>query len=197
MAFFLPEASPTSIKIIAYNLEKDTVNSTMSVWNIQPGQWKVSQGVDVNDDQRTDKELKERIVKLERGNKLDLSFPPIKYGIVHLELVKKAEKDYWERSDLAISEDEIKIEKNKIIVRIYNQGAVTSKNCVITYKDNVGNVIDKAMIPSLEAPLDLIPKWVDITLNIPGGIRLGNGIIELDPDKINTEITRINNTVKL
>lgn len=195
MAFFVPYATSKNINIIAYNLEKIPVESSLAVWNIQPGTWRMVQGVDTDDDQQIDSKSEERTVYLERGSDLELTFTSRENTIVNMELIKPAETDYWERSDLAIGISDIKIVGDKVIIQVHNLGAIESPETNLELRDGNGELVKEMSVPSLSAPLDLIPKWVEISIGIPAGTDLTNGRVEVDPDKEIVEITRKNNTV--
>jgi hypothetical protein len=109
---------------------------------------------------------------------------------------ERAQTDYAERPDLAISASGISIKGNKVTVRVYSQGAIGSPETLVELKDARGKRITTAVVPALEAPLDLVSRWVDITMDIPAGTNLTNGSVEVDPDKKITQITRLNTIVK-
>jgi hypothetical protein len=195
-AIFISKAQPDSIKIIAYNLDLNSVNTEMTLWDIKPGQWRVCQGLDINEDQLIDSNYTERIVDLERGELMNLVFAPRKYNIVKLELIKPAEKGYWERPDLGIGPNDIKITGNSVKVRVHSLGSVATPVTTLELRDAKGKLIATAPVISLEAPLDLIPRWTDITLTGPEGADISNGSVYLDPEGKIKEITKCNNIVK-
>ena len=196
LALFVPKANSTNIDIIAFNLEQEPVNADMTLWDIKPGSWRIIQGVDTNDDQQIDTEKNERIVYLERGSELNLTFAPRKNSIVNLELAEPAQTDYWERPDLAIGHSGIKIEKGEVNVRVFSQGAISTPETTLELRDADGDLVKTEAVPALDAPLDLIPKWVDIKLEIPIGTDLSSGSIVVDPENKITQITRRNTVVK-
>jgi hypothetical protein len=196
VAIFLPSASPTGIKIIAYNLDSKPVRADMTLWNIRPGRWRVRQGVDINEDQQIDSESGERLVEFERGQSLDLIFPQRKYSIVTLELEEPAKKGYWELPDLGIGQEDVKITGNKITVRVHSLGSVNTPATTIELKDAKGKLVAKEPVPSLHAPTDLKASWTDITLVIPAGTDLSSGSIQVDPENKIKQITRFNTKVK-
>ncbi len=195
LAFFLPEADSVKIKIIAFNLERHSVKSNMTAWNIKPGKWQVIQGIDTNNDNNIDSEQKEETVDLQNGATIGITFPPEKYSIINLKLSYPASAGYNERLDLAIDDSGIQIAENMVSVKIYNLGAIDSPETPLLLRDKEGNAIQKIMIPSIKAPLDLIPKWKEVKIKVKEGTDIRSGSIEIDPDFSLTEITRKNNTV--
>ena len=47
-------------------------------------------------------------------------------------------------------------------------------------------------VPGLKAPLDLVPQWVDVKIEIPKDTDLSRGSVQLDPDRKIVQITRQN-----
>jgi hypothetical protein len=196
VAIFLSKSSQTSIDIIAYNLDLKPVTADMTLWNVKSGRWRVRQGADTNEDRLIDSLATESVVDLERGESLNLVFAPRKYNIVSMELIEAAEKGYWELPDLGIGKDDVKISDNKVIVRVHSLGAVASPVTTLELKDAKGKLVATAPVPSLEAPLDLKPRWTDITLSLSEGTDLSSGTVQVDPERKIKQITRRNTIVK-
>ena len=58
-------------------------------------------------------------------------------------------------------------------------------------------MIVTAAVPSLRAPIDLIPKTVEVMLTVPPSVDLMNCSISIDPDKKLNEVTVQNNSLTL
>jgi len=196
VAVFVSSASKTGLEIIAYNMVQSPVSADMTVWDITPGKWRVQHGIGTNDDQIADSIETEYIVKLERGESLKLVFAPRQYNIVLLELLEPAEKGYWERPDLGIGTGDIKIDGNSVTIRVHSLGTVDTPATHLELKDANGNIVGTAPVPSLEAPLDLKPRWKDVTLNVSEGTDLSKGSVEADPEGKIMQITRKNTMIK-
>ena len=54
VAILIPDATRTQFTVIAYNLEKVPVRATMTAWQVEPGQWEVTEGLDANGDDKID-----------------------------------------------------------------------------------------------------------------------------------------------
>jgi hypothetical protein len=63
-------------------------------------------------------------------------------------------------------------------------------------KDAKGNLVKTVTIPSLKAPVNLVPEWVDVKVAMPKGTDLLSGSVQLDPKKKIVQITRVNDFVK-
>lgn len=196
MAFFIPRANSSNIDIIAYNLESVPVSANMTVWDFKPGRWKIRQGLDTNDDQKIDINSTERIVNMERGEALNLTFAPHKNTIVNLELIEPFKIGYAERPDFGIGNTDVKINDNVITVRVYSLGSVDTPATTLEFKDANGKRITTVPVPALKAPLDLIPKWTDIKVTVPKNTDISSGSVQLDPERKILQITRQNDFVK-
>ena len=195
VAVFLPGPTTEKIDVIAYNLDLIPVSSEMTLWNIKPGKWRVRLGIDTDDDLKADSGVTESSAYLLRGESLKLAFAPHKYTIVSLELAEPSEKSYRELPDAGIGPEDVKISGNEVTVRVHSLGAVAVPETTLELRDAKGITVGTARIPSLEAPLDLKPRRIDIRLTVAGGIDLSSGSIHLDPEEKIKQITRRNDTV--
>jgi hypothetical protein len=194
---FLPAPSDSAINIVAYNLKLNPVSTVMTTWDVKPGKWRVRQGIDTNDDQIIDSNETSKMIEVERGKEISLTFAPRKYNIVSLELIEPSGKNFQELPDLAMGLEDVKITANAITVRIHNIGAVGSPATTVELKDAKGKVIATAQVPPLEAPVDLLPRWKVITIPVATGTNLSNAILQIDPGAKIKEITRKNSKIRL
>ena len=195
-AIFIPDANQTKIDIIAYNLDDKPVGADMTVWDIKPGKWRICQGTDNNEDQVIDGEVAESVVYLERGGSVNLHFVERKYNIVSLELIEPSEKGYWDLPDLGIGPDDIKINGKQIIVKVHNIGGAKSSETIMEVEDAKGNITATVIVPPIEAPLDLEPRWKDIVISVIDGTDLTSGSVQIDPDRKTGQISHQNDIVK-
>jgi hypothetical protein len=196
VAVFLPGATSQKIEVITYNLDSDPVTGEMTLWDIKPGRWKLRQGVDNNDDQNAESEVTETSLYLERGEAINLVFAPHKYSVISLELVEPSEKEYEYLPDIAIGPGDIKISANEITVRVHSLGAVSAPETTLEVRDAKGTTAGTARIPSLEAPMDLKPRRIDVRIPLSGKTDLSSGSVQIDPELKIRQITRRNDVVK-
>ena len=180
---------------MVYNMEEKSVDAGISLWDVLPGKWTVRQGIDLNADQQIDHDDSKQTVYVENGTELDLSLAPGAYNIIHFELEEPSQTSYAERPDLAICASGISIKNSEITARVYSQGAVGSPETILVLKDASGKRIASAVVPALEAPLDLIPRWHDVTLQVPAGAEMGQATLEVDADQEINQITRMNTII--
>jgi len=196
VAILIPDATATGFKVIACNLETNSVQAAMTGWNIDPGVWEITQGVDTNDDDKADVALTSRTNRFERSSSLEFTFAPRSTTILTLKQ-KMAGTPYWQRPDLGICRDDVEVDGDDINVRIHSLGSVPSPQSTVVFRDRSGQIVAREEIPAIAAPVDLYPKTADVVLSLPAGINVTGGTVEIDPDHRVEEITRLNNTVKL
>ena len=194
VAILVSGATTKNITVIAYNLEDVPVTAVMTGWDIEPGKWEVLEGIDNDGDDKADFISGKRTLPFERTGRLTFTFPPKKTTVLQLKLKNKG-KSYWERPDLGIGEDDVKISGNKISVTVHSLGSVDAPPSTVALVDANGKQIAASPVSALKAPIDLLPKTTEVTLTVPGGTNLKGCEVVIDPDKKLTEITRINNNV--
>jgi hypothetical protein len=196
VAILIPDATPKQFTVIAYNLENAPVKATMTTWQVEPGQWEITEGSDAGGDDKMDGPGKTRVVELERSSDLDVSFAPRTTTILSLKLVKPG-TPYWTRPDLGIDAGDVKRTGAIIEVTVHNVGAVPSPAASVGLIDANGKVLATAAVPAIEAPLDLRPKTAKVTLGVPAGTPARGVSVVIDPQRALEEITRRNNVVRM
>ena len=116
--------------------------------------------------------------------------------MVTLKLVSKG-TPYWERPDLGIGKEDVKVKGRQVRVTVHSLGSVDTPATTVALLDRSGKVLASAAVPSLKAPLDLLPKTTTVTLTVPNGGSVVGGSVVVDPGSTLKEITRMNNRVAL
>ncbi len=195
VAILVPNATATSFKVIAYNLESSSTTAALTGWNVDPGQWEVTQGVDTNNDDTADSETVTNRVQFGRSESVVITFAPRQTTILTFTL-KTPGTPYWQRPDLGIDPQDVAVHGNAVHVRVHSLGSVPASATTVAVRDTQGKIIATANVPALAAPVDLVPKTTDVTLALPAGATVGHGSVEIDPDHHVEEITRLNNTAR-
>ncbi len=193
IALLLPDATPTAFKVIACNLETFPVIATMTGWNIDPGAWEITQGLDANGDD-TAGQTTTRTATFERSRSLDFTLPPRATTILTLRL-KTPGTPYWSRPDLGLDREDVTPIAGGLRVRVHSLGSVPAPASTVVLRAADGKIIATTGVPALEAPLDLHPCTVEVTLAVPPGASLTGATVELDPNHQIEEITMLNNRV--
>ena len=196
VAVLIPDARPDSLKVVVYNLGDSPVRADMTAWDLEPGRWEVTQGLDADNDDAADGETLTSTVELERSGSVPLIFTPRATTVLTFKLVERG-TPYWSRPDLGIGRDDVKVRGRRVAVTVHSLGAVDTRPATLALVDAGGRVLSTVAVPALKAPADLLPKTVTLTLDIPAGARLEGASVRIDPDPSTKEITLVNNRVKL
>jgi hypothetical protein len=196
VAILVPNATPTSFKVIACNLEPTPVRATMTGWNIDPGIWEITQGIDTNGDDNADLEITNSTAAFERSSALDFTFAPRATTVLTLKL-KTPGRPYWQRPDLGIDRGDVRVFGREVRVRVHSLGSVPSPATTVVFRNRAGEIVATEKLHSLPAPIDLYPQTAEVALTLPDGATTAGGTVEIDPDHQIEEITRLNNVVKL
>jgi catechol 2,3-dioxygenase-like lactoylglutathione lyase family enzyme len=195
MAILVPFVMPRAIKIVAYALDSQSVEARMTPWNIEPGTWIVAQGLDRNGDDEADTILSARFINLERGKSVTLNFAPHATTILSLGLYSSS-VPYGQRPDFGIGKEDIRYEHDTVRVRVHSLGSLDAPASTVTLVQG-DSVIASSDVPALHAPVDLIPKFTDVVLQVPKNIDLKNCSVSINPGMDVLEITDLNNHVEL
>jgi len=82
-------------------------------------------------------------------------------------------------------------------VKIHSLGSVDAPATTVAFRDAAGRIVATAPVTPLAAPVDLLPKTLDVNLTLPEGVSITGGSVEIDPDHLIEEITQLNNRVSL
>jgi hypothetical protein len=192
VAILVREATPTRLRIAAYNLGDGPIAARMTAWGVDPGTWKVTRGTRAEvkggplADSRTDQ------VTLERSRGLDVAFAPRTVTVLELDLVAKG-TPYWSRPDLGIAAEDVRTAGRTMTVTVHSLGAVDAPAARLALRDSTGREVAHAAVPALRAPLDLNPSTARVTLAMPA--RWLGGSLHLDVRGRLPEITTLNNDV--
>ncbi len=196
VAILVPDATAMAFKVIAYNLETRPVQVAMTGWNIDPGVWEITQGLDTDNDDTADRSIEKRTEVFERSCSIEITFAPRAVTVLTFKL-KTPGTPYWQRPDLGIDPGDVTRSGREVRVNVHSLGSVPSAATDIVLRDPTGRIVVTGKIPALSAPVDLQPKTAVVTLQVPDGVTVEGGTVEIDPDHRFEEITRLNNVVKL
>jgi hypothetical protein len=81
------------------------------------------------------------------------------------------------------------------LVTVHSLGAVGTPGGTLRVEDGAGRLVATAPVPAMAAPLDLMPKTVEVRVSLPAGARAASVVVGLPGDA--PEVTRLNNVVML
>ena len=140
VAILIPEATPDHFKVIAYNLDPVPVKAKMTGWEIDPGKWEITQGVQGSSATCPLRDASTRTEEFERSRDLEITFPPHTTTVLELKLVEKG-VPYWSRPDLGIGADDVKVEGNRMKVTVHSLGSVDAPASKVVLRDKDGKVL--------------------------------------------------------
>jgi hypothetical protein len=195
IAILVPEGTPNHIRILAYNLDDKPIKAKMTGWEIDPGEWEVTQGTRENENQPLTN-VSSQSATFERSRSLDITFAPRTITVLELTLKQKG-TPYWSRPDLGIDPEDITITGHRITVRVHSLGAITAPPANVVLRAANGKTLAVAKTPELKAPTDLLPKTAVVTLRVPTGAMIDGGTVTIESTGSVPETTLMNNTVRL
>ena len=190
----IPYGRTDELKVIVNNFADHDVAATMLGYEVDPGVWAVTCGVDTAGNDVADADCKSYEAAFENYTGLDFVFPKGKNTVITLKRVK-AGTPYWERCDLGICEDDVTVSDGKVQVVVHGMGAVDSPAATAVLRNPAGAVVCTAGIPAMAAPNDLYPKTATVEFKVEGCVK--GYTVEIDPDNKLCEINKQNNVVTI
>ena len=183
-AMIMSNVTRESFDIEFFNTGSDAVEATMTGMQIFGGNWEYSH------DGRTEK------VNFGRGRTLTVNIPAGETYKISMRL-KGSKTDYSLRADLAIGPEDVKVSGNEVILTVHNLGSKNIKSADVVLQDKYGKTISTAKCGPIEFPYDLVPKTVEVRLQLPSGTSASGCSVVIDPSDRVPEIYEHNNRVDL
>ena len=196
VAVFVTKHSRESLSMNLYNFEENEKDVGFRVWRLGHGQYEITEGPDANGDGKMDSVKRTRTMILARYSRVLLSVPQRQLWLVRLMQTKRLDS-ILRRADLAICADDaaFDLEKGRLTVQVHNIGAKPSGPFTVTLSGSDGKVVETRKIKNLDAPVDLMPRRTALIFN---GLKLDSRVVlSVDSDGTLSEITSVNNAVKL
>jgi hypothetical protein len=86
---------------------------------------------------------------------------------------------------------------HSVRVTVHSLGAIATPAGTATLEDAAGHVLASARIPSLAAPLDLLPRTSIVQLSVPAGAATAGLRVRVALPAGSSELTQLNNVVAL
>ena len=196
VAILVPDATPTHVRVVGYNMGTTPVLAKMTAWDIEPGTWTLKQATGRDPDVLPGTTPVSTSVALERSGSLEVTFAPGTYTVLDMTLVTPG-VPYWTRSDLGIAPRDIVVSGRTITATVHSLGAVGTRAARLVVSDRDGKELGRAPVPAMKAPTDLVPKTVTVKVNVPAGASLVAATVRIVPATGAPEVTLANNLVVL
>ncbi|WP_313255773.1 LamG-like jellyroll fold domain-containing protein [Stenotrophomonas sp.] len=188
--------SREAFKVIAYNVSATPQDATLTGWNIAPGTWRIRSGVDRDGDGVIDGTAQVREVLLEKSVGTGLRFLPKQTQVFEFTLVTPGEP-VETRADLGIGRGDLRVEGGRVLLTVHSLGHVATRAGQALLEDARGREVARVAIPALEAPLDLVPRTVQVALPLPAGFNRSGARVRVMQDGQGSEVTLRNNSLLL
>lgn len=196
VALLVNAPSRKRFTVTAYNLSDKTLAARMTGWNVASGTWRIRSGVDRDGDGKIDGKPAVRDVTLETSVATTLHFPPRQTEVFEFERIK-AGTPVATRADLGIGRGDLSIDGNTLKLTVHSLGHVATLPGEAIVRDARGHEVAHAAIPALPAPLDLLPKTVQLELTLPQGFNPTGASVQVMQDGNAPEVTQLNNRLPL
>jgi hypothetical protein len=194
VAILVPGATPDRVEVLAYNLDAAPVTARMTLWDVAPGAWDVTQGTRPLAGRGPLENAATRRADLGRSSELPVTFAPRTVTVIEMRLVSKG-TPYWSRPDLGIGDDDVRVSGRSMRVTVHSLGAVAAPASRVVVRDGESREIARAAVPALQAPLDLRPRSATVMVRLPAAAWTGGSVAVEIPGGVQ-EITLQNNAVR-
>lgn len=195
------ESSPSSLRFRVFNHSETTKTGEATFLQLEPGEYEMVQGPDVDSDGKVDHPVGRDIFELKgRNPSRSFSFAPRTEELIVLRQAKSDKQQYRPAADLAIAASEVVVRTvsgGQVVVTIpvHNIGVVDAVDVtaeLVAIAEST--VIKKATVRRINAPHDLVPKQEIVSFTIPA--RSGRYRIRVSGSGSVSEITLVNNTIE-
>ncbi|MBT3381285.1 MAG: hypothetical protein HN742_22295, partial [Lentisphaerae bacterium] len=199
-AAWVLESDGRGLKLMAYNFEEITQEGSITVWRLEPGEYRVTSGPDADADGVPDVVTSRRALTLAKGAAITVQLPPGRAIAMHVRQTKASgEENYYARPDLAICSQDTALSEDgtSIRVRVHNIGGGEAPRFSVVVRADDGKPDLVLVSGPLEAPHDCTPRIAELVFELPADRRDRQVDILVDPDDVVKELYEGNNTVRL
>ena len=167
VAILLPDPRRERFKVVGFNTSKTPQAASMTGWNIAPGTWRMTSGIDQDGDDRIDGKPDVREFSLEKGVSVERVFPPMQTLVMEFELIKPG-SPVETRADLGIGRGDVRVAGDAVEVTVHSLGHVGTGGGHAALEDARGRELARVAIPPMDAPTDLRPRTTVVSLPLTG-----------------------------
>lgn len=196
IAILTPVTLENQVKMMVYNLSDAPVTAKLFARELIPGTWTFCGGADTTGDDEMDAKEWSFEAEFEWSKGVEMTFAPGVTTVVSMKL-KRAATPYSNRCDLGVGREDVHLWPHGLNVKIHSLGALPTEEVDVVLRSADGTILRREVLPPLEAPTDLWPRWREVSFNLHGIGTLEGCTVEIDPEHKLEEITRDNNIVTL
>ena len=184
VAVLVREPAKDGFRVAVWNMSSTPIAADISGAEITPGQWRVSQGVDVNEDDKPDAG-QTSTVDFGPGQAVPVILPP---GASVIEFaLTEAGPALSTRADVGIGAADLVRRGGRLSVTVHGLGAVASPAGRVVIEGVDGTVLATARFGPLAPPNDLQPKTETVAVRLPRNLIAGTQVrlvLDGEPDEI-------------
>jgi len=184
---------PNRMEVLVYSFANRPMKGNMRIWALEHGIYQLTIGPDSDSDHKMDRVKRRESLELAKADKIELTLPPRLVTVISVEQLRKLDPIFG-RADLAIAAREVQINANTLTGVIHNIGSADVTNVTVAVVDAAGRTIAHESLGKIPAPVDLIPKQLPFTIQLPYEPKKGSKLV-LDPEHRIPEIYEGNNEV--
>ncbi len=194
-AALVTSATASHLKVLLCNISDMPIKGQATIWRLEHGEYDLSFGPDADGNDQIDNPEKQEKREIVRGDRLDLALPAKAVYILELKQTRKLD-DLSTRPDLALSPLDLRRDGGKVFAKVHNIGGGDAAQVVVALIGAGGKEIKRQTLPALAAPLDLMPKMIEVSFDgLPDNAK-GWSIV-VDPDHQVSEIYEGNNRLAI
>ena len=184
VAVLVRKPAKDGFRVVVWNMSSTPIAADISGAEITPGQWRVSQGVDVNEDDKPDAG-QTSTVDFGPGQAVPVILPP---GASVIEFaLTEAGPALSTRADVGIGAADLVRRGGRLSVTVHGLGAVASPAGRVVIEGVDGTVLATARFGPLAPPNDLQPKTETVAVRLPRNLIAGTQVrlvLDGEPDEI-------------
>jgi len=186
---------PDYAKILVYSFANEPLKGNMRIWALEHGIYQLTIGPDADGDQLMDAVERDEFLELAKADRIDLTLAPKAVTLIEIEQANRLER-IFDRADLAIAAREVQVGANTLAGVVHNIGSADVSDVVVAVVDAMEQEVVRKSLGGLGAPVDLVPRRIPFTLQLPAELRQGCKLV-LDPGQQIPEIYEGNNVVEI
>lgn len=204
LAVVMLEHSLTRFKALCCNVGEKPRSIGAQLFQLEPGAYRVTFGIDANADDRPDRLVRDETVIIERGSILDFDLEP-GYEYI-MEFIQLAEGPAWEsRADVAVCSDDLFCvpaapdpgTEAELRIRVHNIGTEDARQVKVLAEElGSGRVIGEQLIETLACPRALVPSSVMVSMPWRVGPKATGVRVRVDTGNLVKEIYEGNNAAE-
>ncbi len=205
LGVILLEHEKKQLRAVCCNIGRKSKTFGAQVFELEPGAYLMTLGVDTNGDDQADRPIREEIIKIERGTEIALPLEPAIEYVVELKQLTKGPQ-WTSRADLAVCDRDIYSvpaapvagTETTLKIRLHNIGTEDAAQVSVWAEElPAGKLIGQRTVARVPAPRNMEPSQVMVTMPWTVGAEAKGVRVVVDADDVIEEIHEGNNQAEI